>query len=212
MEHDDLTAPALAEKIRKLISLKLKPDGSAYNDREIADEVSALYRADQIASEEARLTAEGASQEEIDAAMTAVWNQSPLMHRTYVAKLKSGAQSNPTMNVLTYLSRFFGVSPAYLFPGEDTREAEEEVEALLRMRQLRELGNDQQVMALARGAGELTPKAARAILDMALVAVENARDVQQMASRGECFAPQRPTLPRLPQSPTVGSLGKLGTR
>ena len=57
-----------------------------------------------------------------------------LTGRTHLYQLRTGRSDNPTCKLILALSRFFGVSPGYLFPDEDTARGEfsAEVEAALR--------------------------------------------------------------------------------
>lgn len=76
----------------------------------------------------------------------------PTISATYLWQLRRGARDNPRMSHLAALAGFFGVDPAYFFPGELREDAA--AAALLR---------DGGVRTLAEVVAELTP-ASRAVI------------------------------------------------
>lgn len=175
----------LARKVGELISLKRRPDGEEYTQQEIADGVSALYRQDQIEEVVSSLTETGATQGQIDAAVREVEANSPLIHRTYVGKLKAGTQDNPSRNVLWYLAKWFGVPVSYFFPGEEGEAVQQEVSVLATLRELRDAGQLDQVKALFRTTGDLSPSARQNVLALALAAAQAAKKIHDDAVSGD---------------------------
>ncbi|MGW9067921.1 hypothetical protein ACWGQT_00515 [Streptomyces yangpuensis] len=175
----------LAKKLATLMDLKRRPDGSQYPKSEIAEAVSGLYAADRISEERAAGEAEGRSEKEIAAAVARVEAEKPLLNRAYLSLLVHGHKTNPTMTMLDYLARFFGVSPAYFFGGAtrtaETTAAEQEVELIAAMSKLvhtmRESGQTdapQLLTSLTRGLGELSPEVVRGMIHMQLAAIDQA--------------------------------------
>ncbi|KJK56559.1 helix-turn-helix domain-containing protein [Saccharothrix sp. ST-888] len=84
--------------------------------------------------------------------------------KAYIAYLRNGKRSNPTMHHIVALAGFFGVKPAYFF---DDEVAEEVDSTLVRMASLREAGlqvsdwealRDSGVTRIAARANGLSPK------------------------------------------------------
>lgn len=186
--ESDPTLGPLANKLRGLRYLKLRPDGEQYDISEIAEEVSRLYVEDKIVATRTELDDDGAPIDEINAAVDAVRNERPLLNRPYMSELLGGKRRNPTKNILEYLALFFGVNPAYFFEGRDrtdeTAAAEDEIEMMVAMAQLyRRLkqGADPKkakelLTAYMRGASELDPKTVTGMLHMQLAAVQHAKE------------------------------------
>lgn len=179
----------LADKLNRLIDLKRKPDGQTFANTEIAAEVSRLYAEDRISALRAELVQRRASEEEIEAAVQAVRDDTPLISRSYISDLRKGKRDNPTKAIIVYLARFFGISPAFFFEGDDatteTKEAEEEVELIVMARQLKrhmeaggEDGAEELLTTMMRGASGLSPRMAMAILRMQVTAIEQAKQIE----------------------------------
>lgn len=80
----------------------------------------------------------------------------PTISATYLWQLRRGARDNPRMSHLAALAGFFGVDPAYFFPGELREDAA--AAALLR---------DGGMRTLAEVAAELTPTSRGLVTEVA---------------------------------------------
>jgi transcriptional regulator with XRE-family HTH domain len=180
----------LARNIKAALQLKRKQDGTLYTHEEVAEQVSKMHLDDQV--EETRSTTKG-TQDEVDNAVDELRrNHRPLMHRTYLGRLLSGQQDNPTRNVMVYLARFLGVDPgALISDGEAATVLEAELAKLQGMREdlevlrtLKESGQMPEILALARSTGPLSPVAASGVLRLALMAAQQAREIADDAVSG----------------------------
>ncbi|MGP3769767.1 helix-turn-helix domain-containing protein [Streptomyces sp. SDT5-1] len=100
----------------------------------------------------------------------------------YLSALRNGSKRNPSLDLLTALAQFFGVSASYFLDPAPQRQAEEEV-ALARV------GHHPQVRNLALRALELSPESLavvtqiveRVLIDIRL---EESGEGQQIDNRG----------------------------
>jgi transcriptional regulator with XRE-family HTH domain len=160
----------LATKIRRLIDLKRQPDGSEYPLAEIAREASRLYR-----TKKNLLVNDEGGEEEKD-----------VLNRQFLSELLSGKRANPPFDKIEALSLFFEVSPAYFAIGaevtEETRAAENEVQLIADLRELKEKldteGDEaseegtELLAAIFRGAKEEDPQAVMGVFRMTLAAMK----------------------------------------
>lgn len=180
---------SLGAKIRRLIELKTKPDGTEYSIREIAREASRLYREQQISLKSEELTQAGASRQETALAVERVREQADVLTRQYLSEMKDGKRPNPPWDKIVALSLFFGVETDYFAVGaaatEKTESAENEVELFALAQQLvNHLDTDSDgegfelVGALMRGGVKTDPRQLTGMLRMQLAAMNQAQDDQ----------------------------------
>lgn len=173
----------LARKIIDLINLKRRPDGREFTQAEIAEGVSSLHRQEQIDDTVRSLTARGATQSEIDTAVEELRANSPLISRTYVGKLMSGSQDNPTREVLWYLAQWFGVPVGYFFPGEEAEKVDKELKLLGAfadtLREVEGAGQLEDIKTLLRSTQGMTPSARKNVIRMIMLAVDAARETPE---------------------------------
>ncbi|MFD7835615.1 helix-turn-helix domain-containing protein [Streptomyces sp. NPDC059761] len=193
MQQAQAPQKTLAQKLTTLINLKQRPDGTKYSKAEIAEAVSGLYAADRVSEERAKARARGCSEEQI-AELLEVVEEKPLLTRPYFSQLCHGHRDNPTLTMLEYLARWFGVSPAYFFGGgsrtSETQAAEQEVELLAAVSRLvqgmQESGQadaPQLLTSLTRGLGGLSPDMVRGMIHMQLAAIDQANQGSGKESR-----------------------------
>lgn len=163
----------LARRVSNLIQLHRKPDGTEYNNSEIAEGVSDLYRKTRL--EEVAAAMADSPQEEREAALQAIRDKRPLIHRTYVGDLLQGKKSNPSMDVLQALATWFGVPASYFFPGGEGDQVAAEVELLKALKTWSANGQMPVVETLMRTTGDLSPSATAHVLKLVITAAQTAR-------------------------------------
>lgn len=179
----------LGAKIRQLIELKTKRDGTEYSIREIAREASRLYREQQIYLKREELAQAGASKQETALAVEQVREQPDVLTRQYLSEMKDSKRPNPPWDKIVALSLFFGVETDYFAVGaaatEKTRAAEAEVELFALAQQLvNHLDTDSDgkgielVGALMRGGVKTDPQQLAGMFRMQLAAMNQAQDEQ----------------------------------
>lgn len=190
--HPNPEPGTLADKLRRLRELKRKPPvaegkpGEPYLITEIAEECSRLYAEDKILSCREEMTAAHASDEEVTAAVQAIRDEKPFVNRQYISDLLNGKRDNPTLSVLEYLGRFFGVNPAYFFSGSartpETIAVEGEIDVMLAFREFNmAMKNGGQadavpmMTAVMRGSSGLSPQLVAGMLRMQLAAIDSAK-------------------------------------
>lgn len=167
---------SLDEKLKALISIKKRPDGEEFRQEEIAEGASACYVDITLQEAAQKHEHDGTPADVARRELEAIASAPALMSRSYVGKLLSGKQTNPSMNVLAALGAFFGVDPNYFFKGTP---AEKEMNALLGLRTLKNSAARDTLFALARGVDDLEdPEAAMATLQMALSLVHHTQKMR----------------------------------
>ncbi|MFF7198160.1 hypothetical protein ACFZAM_31190 [Streptomyces sp. NPDC008079] len=159
----------LGRKVLSLIRLKKHPSGAKYTQKEIAEGVSDLYRKDRM--EEALRLPEG----EREIRLAEIEREPPLTHRTYIGKILNGTTDNPSLVIIEYLAKWFGVSPSYFFPGEEGDKVAQEVELLTMLQEAKEAGQLEGLSVFARLTTALTPDAARRVMQIAILTAKTAR-------------------------------------
>ncbi|MEU6362298.1 helix-turn-helix domain-containing protein [Streptomyces albidoflavus] len=175
--HDPEAIGPLAAKLRRLAILKfnLDDDAETFPATKIADACSRLYEEDRIST----IRAHGG---DVEAATQEIRSQKPLLNRSYVSDLLHGKRDNPTKDVLDYLGRFFGVSPAYFFneaeATPETKAAADEVEVLNALRALKreKPGSVPLLTAVMRGASDVPQESLVGMLHMQLAAMEQVKE------------------------------------
>jgi transcriptional regulator with XRE-family HTH domain len=94
--------------------------------------------------------------------------------RAYIAYLRSGERTNPTMQHLAALAGFFGVKPSYFIDDDEADQITAELDLLLAMR-------DSGVRAVALRASGLSPKGLQAVVDI----IERVRDLEWLPVESE---------------------------
>lgn len=171
----------LARRVADLIRLKKRADGSEFTRSEIAEGVSAIHFMDEVDKARAALdaTPPGSSDRaHAQAALEAVCEAPPLMHRTYVGQLLDGRKTNPTMVILQYLAKWFDVPPAYFFDGPESEAVRAEFEVLSAFSRAKAAGQLDGVHAILRATDDMTPRAAKSLFAFVLSTAQGLRTVQ----------------------------------
>lgn len=99
--------------------------------------------------------------------------------RAYIAYLRNGERTNPTMQHLEALAAFFGVKPSYFFDEDSATSTDAELDLLLAIR-------DSGVRTIALRAAGLSPQSIKTVTDI----IERVRDLEGL-----------PTEPQSPPEP-----------
>lgn len=99
---------------------------------------------------------------------------------SYIAALRAGDKTNPTLRHLEGLARYFGVPAAYFFDDATTASIHSQLEQLATLRELQAALNDDGVRILALKARGLSPTGIQHIERI----VDHVRALEQESRRG----------------------------
>jgi len=89
-------------------------------------------------------------------AATTIRDQGTDISSSYIAALRAGDKTNPTLRHLEALARFFGVPPAYFFDDTMAATVDEQLGQLMLLRDLKDALDDEPVRVLALKARGLS--------------------------------------------------------
>jgi transcriptional regulator with XRE-family HTH domain len=111
----------------------------------------------------------------------AIRDQGTDISSSYIAALRAGDKTNPTLKHLEGLARFFGVPPAYFFDDATTASIDDQLEQLGSLRELEAALSDDGVRILALKARGLSPSGLQHIERI----VDHVRALEQESRRKE---------------------------